>query len=968
MSKVAFKDFVRRFKKLQDLLEPTTPFSKSLYRDLLHRRNVYIVAYRLDSYEECLELLDKALDSYHKDLSVDLLGHCINQRPDSREHDLFLIYNQCTSLDELIYDGKSDRLRLMSIREIIYVFLRVSKMLSFLESSKSHHGNVDEFNLFVDQDFKLKMMLIPGQDSNVVRLYKFGQFIDKKYCPSLLSPEQMKVLEKKNSEALEPNYHRGVKADLFSLGLMCIRLLSPKAFNQGYSLERLEVDFNRLYILIDTLGTFVDSPFAQTIKQCLCYDQSFRPEAQYLVEEIISTHPDLPDSLLKVSKRDFEQDTQFTPSQESMDFGAETPPASHRTNGLFSAPQSTHNLLFSRKPMTRAVHTLHAKPVPDSGLFSSETGDFKLDRLRSDCLNFIENKVFDNLPHRQKRQFTSEHKYSFKILRDAVQIGFVLKSNQDIYFGYLDQALPNDIGILFLANREVYFGEFRAGKISGRGCLLMENGMMMDGDWLDNQLHGNCVVWDTNPDSTNRCLFHHGELVTKEAVEPSSLSGDYQQYCTLEDFYYREFKKCLPIDEIYHDFLLPNASDDQGGQKLPAKYSRKPVGRTHRFKRRYDDFMATNPQALPNEDLHDSRDSEEAVLQFDYNKAEDQEEIYEDTPDRQRKAAQAGSGSKPGALPTHKLHGGSSLDYQLPPYINSNTKEKQFEQQGREKLNTKTHKQIENMLENPNRNFTVDRIFSGLDTVQPRQSEEIFAHMNREDPKHTNSSIMERNYSSPPKFSSNRKPVPVYEESKQAEHLERSGESQLAPRYELEDEEESENNPANTFIDLNKFHGKFSADTRQQAPDQSEIADFNQIELNTPPKNDMKKSYTDSRLLVPVYPTIGSSSGILPSHNSNADSRIEPKKNDVAEHDSSSKSPEPKKHPKSVGYRRLDLVEEKQVLRKPEEDHMGYGWIRFRTGEKFYGFFVDGLPNGLGTFYTFDDVQVSGKWKRGVFV
>lgn len=72
---------------------------------------------------------------------------------------------------------------------------------------------------------------------------------------------------------------------------MALRIVSPIAFYEGYDLLGLRVDLKRLYTLVDTLGVFLNNHFMAIVRDCLSYDQSFRPSANFLVTEMEAFPP-----------------------------------------------------------------------------------------------------------------------------------------------------------------------------------------------------------------------------------------------------------------------------------------------------------------------------------------------------------------------------------------------------------------------------------------------------------------------------------------------------------------------------------------------------------------------------------------------------------------------------------------------------------------------------------------------------
>jgi hypothetical protein len=68
-----------------------------------------------------------------------------------------------------------------------------------------------------------------------------------------------------------------------------------------------------------------------------------------------------------------------------------------------------------------------------------------------------------------------------------------------------------------------------------------------------------------------------------------------------------------------------------------------------------------------------------------------------------------------------------------------------------------------------------------------------------------------------------------------------------------------------------------------------------------------------------------------------------------------------------LNWKNLNKIPKERVNKGPGERAIGYDWVLYKNGEKFYGYFLDGKANGQGTFYFKDGDKCSGRWKMGVF-
>jgi serine/threonine protein kinase len=468
MNKISPQLFQERFKLTSEIMNPVLSEKKAYYRDILHRRNVMVYKHSFEVQDDVKRGLDRLSRTYNPVHCVELIGYVHIQSEKSSKSTLLLIYNHCSTLEEFIYEANGDRVKLLSLREILYIFTSVVKLIIYLEGKDTFHGCIDDANLYVDEGGRVKCLPRLEEETNLMFFLRARQH-SARTLPTLLSPEFMVAAREPSNKTWNWKAKDVNRSDLFSLGLLCVRLISPRAFNEGYSLSNLEIDFNRLYILIDTLGTFVDNSFGGILKQCLSFDPAFRPEPFFLMEEINANHS-YPPNLLEVMNRPYESQNytvEYQTAEKHQKTGSRS--TSEKKDGNLYESKHEEGSVDDRlqevrrggllaqlptKPLTKTIKLLHRKEYDEKDLFTNSDKNMELERLKAECLHFIENKIFDNLPHRNRTEFNNRGtKHVIKTMRDGVQIGFIIYPNNNIYFGYIHECRAEDLGMLFLDNK-----------------------------------------------------------------------------------------------------------------------------------------------------------------------------------------------------------------------------------------------------------------------------------------------------------------------------------------------------------------------------------------------------------------------------------------------------------------------------------------------------------------------------------
>jgi hypothetical protein len=1137
MNKITPQLFQDRFKLTSEITNPLFSEKKAYYRDILHRRNVMVYKHSFEAQDEVKRGLERLSRIYNPVHCVELIGYVHIQAEKTSRSTLLLIYNHCPTLEEFIYDENSDRMKLLSLREILFIFTSVVKMLIFLEAKDSFHGNIDDANLFVDEGGRVKFLPRLEEETNLMFFLRARQQ-GIQSLPTLLSPEFLVAAREPSNKTWNWMAKDVNRSDLFSLGLLCVRLISPRAFNEGYSLHNLEIDFNRLYILIDTLGTFVDNSFGGILKQCLSFDPAFRPEPFFLIEEINANHS-YPSNLLEVMNRPYESQNhppEYQTEGRQQNTGSKSSTGKQNRNQYESkysegfndgpseeAAQTGLLAQLPRKPLTKTIKLLHKKEYDEKDLFTNSDKNLELERLKAECLHFIENKIFDNLPHRTKTEFKNNGtKYVIKTMRDGVQIGFIIYPNNNIYFGYIHESKAEDLGMLFMDNKEVYFGEFRSNKISGHGIFIFSNNTMYEGDWLENKFHGNMRIYDSNDGNTYWCVFDQGKLIAKSNPSPAVQDPiEMLEFKTLPVFYYKGFKRSSLVKEL-HEFYNGITTQQQDEIQKDDKYRRGPLSRAHLYKRKYDDALLDPLNRIEEGDFPKEKSKRDLSKSQSSNKLASSRKSNEASPKKQeskpkattkdlkaslnRAAQDAGLNrkkkksemtktpskspdKKKGTKPVGKKSGGKkgevldeSSDISLERPKMANRKERAFEELGKEGVNTRAHKDMKDLLNNGNKEFTYHHYFDDLSHPPQKPNSSIVANLHSTfQPPPLNSN---KKYFSPPKHIS--KPLPQLDES------------EISPRGELSTlenksrgpfwnglESHDENDASKpSFVDYNKYND-FSSGDKEKRNNGSASKERMKIKPKMSPikaqqvrhpSTDIKKSKTEA-VLPPREPTPESyhlnsndvseiseepvedkpkkktpkdaprriklkknakhTKNILEnlsksrnSDDSPKNAKIEKRENvtpkkvvkqgsaeDVEEspikdaknlfgnrrtkrsekgsekekskpikkrknptfaaikvtergalgHSSGESLEEVKAYKSRLNWKNLHKIPKERVSKGPGERAVGYDWVLYKNGEKFYGYFLDGKANGQGTFYFKDGEKCSGRWKMGVF-
>lgn len=871
MSKISTKDFFKRFRLSREVLDPTVGYRKAYYRDVLFRRNVILFKYSYMSEQECIETVDKAISMQCPGLTVDILGYSVFWNNRDKQFDLFLVYNEATTLEEFVFSKATQKLKLLSVREIIYIFLSVSKFLVFLKSKRSYHGNIDECHLYVDQDHKLKMLLLPDQEPAVVRLSKYKKILPSLNSPALLAPEMLDYLRGASSMDFSITSETALRADMFSLGLMTIRLISPRALKQGYNLESFHLDMGRLYMLVDTLGTFVDSSFAGTIKQCLSPDPHFRPEVIFLVEEIEATHDMLPEDLQAVANRDFLEEASVLSSYSPDDL-QEMPV--DEIDRLANIPADS-TFLLPRKPLLRALKTLHRGESTAPVFMSPSSGG--LDRLRTECLLFLEHKLFDSLPHHRRQEGTEGgRKYQCKIMGEGEQIGFILHPHKDVYFGYLQACRPEDAGMLFLAQGGVYIGQFHQGKIHGEGMLWMPSGMCLQGQWVDNQMDGDIIATDISSGQQMWCVYRNGQMVTQNEMKGGQTA---QIPPSLEELYREGFKLYDPVKEIFNSFM-PGNERSRGNMGSPSRRA----------------------QRMAQQALEESRQlSPEG----------------ENSPSPTRNMA--------GKVRERFLRRKSKQNEHAPKRSKrskDNTRIPEFMLiPERQEIRGKAQVDALNLLEHPNRVFTIPNYYE--DCVHPRDRlrPKVLAKLD--------------SYT----FGRPR----LYSPGRGNGHFE-------------------------TALDSVPERRNRTQDRRTRQPD-SPRAIYQPIETETSHhSHSLSRPATHSEhrdretLTEPVHSDHSESFQI----HSNLESDPSALGESIPAHPAHSKSPKPREDGR-INFKDLSRVPRRMIKTSPGGEYTGQSTLVFTTGDKYMGMLSQGIPHGQGTFYPVRGEKITGRWVRGLY-
>jgi hypothetical protein len=602
MSKIPYEDFKSRF-KLTTSYKSTPSLQKNQYRDILHRQNLISLEYPSVSLEERDKLFGQFCKMHHPEFSLKFLYY--TERPQGLKSDLIFLLHECTSLNEYLFDQKSQKVLTLAMDEIYYLFRRLARILLYYENLGFAHGDITEGSCYVDQDKKIRILLYPDKMNNLEKAaFRLAEGKSLQFTGYLLSPEQLALLrgrEEQEKEVLGAMGRLGqrqkeeqFKSDVFSLGLMCLRIISPKSFYDSYDLESLAVDMKRLYILVDTLGVFVDGHFCRMLKHCLTYDPEYRPSYRWLMDEMKNFEESLDCLKDTPMERDEDEGMSLLEDLYTGDYVANRSQSSYSPSDEIRAFQLKSNVfgnssiseLNNTTIINKNVKKVREKFAPLKMTFSkSFTG---IPQFKKDCLRFLETKIYAKLPARkQMNKSIGELTYKVKILPDNKKVGFIIYPNGDIYFGYLRDLKRNDIGVYFLNNGEVYHGEFRKGTIEGTGVYIFKNGDVFEGEWFKNLLHGSVKMFSKNSGRTYSCYFNNGEMVSK--------NKDYQVIINdigLMEFYMKYVNKTKIVKEMVKEYLVHEQTFDVLKRSAATPLKRKKPKPTDAF-RKYAQFRDT---------------------------------------------------------------------------------------------------------------------------------------------------------------------------------------------------------------------------------------------------------------------------------------------------------------------------------------------------------------------------------------
>lgn len=971
MSRVSWEEFRKRFIHISEVHLEDSLFTKNHYRDALHRRNVTVITYKLHSEDECQKLLHNAQVLANSEYSVVLLGYLMfSDHQISNMYQLSLIYDQCPTLDDFIREQRSKKNEVVTLNNLRHIFYRVICILVELEDLKSYHGNIDESNLFVDEERKIRMMKLPLERINYQTAQLSSSMFQIDECNALLSPEMMGLLiETTGNRSLKaPTHIELIKSDVFSLALMFIKLISPVAFTQGYNLSQRAIEIGRLLMLIDTLGIFVDSTLSSALKACISVDPNFRPDPAILMNELTLNDDEIPGELKPVPIKDAIFSSSYSDNQWDQVLGNKGPGLSLDGSNLqhertYRKSFSTRKKDYRPSPQGSPNRSRISYPRSEQKTDSQELS--RKSRMRSNFLNKIEENFFNlSLPREKIDVKTSTSKVIYKRMADGAYVGFILYDNKDTYFGYLKDNKSHDLGILLFSNGEVYEGEFEKGSVSGRGTLYLNSGLTMEGHWLHNLMHGNFRIYDSTTGEAFLCTFKKHKLIAKSRAHDDG--GDSARQTLSLDQFYRSSVDTRPLIKELIDDHLKNKNSIQGSYQGGIDRSSQRARRI--YSKRLDEF----------EDLPINPPVDKDLETFEPSLQGDSQEI--------------GPSSK-----SKKMINGIDLsmydsqgnDYEHPPYSNSNLKELTYERQLGKKMVSSAHKEAEYMLASGIRDFTYPLFYDDLYKIVPREPITLTADLKPQISQSINQSA--KKLSSPTRhyLSSGIKPdhhsdeeyilnkddrkdmnryeidrndgkIPQFESVSIQRDLFYQDASSLIPPYIKEDFSSKNEKPkldlhTDPIIQTDVLKPKFdNSSNKNKAENRSHNK---QLLLNQPKKT----------LHSPEKISDNKNFGTLKGQNQHKDSKTDEKhpKSKTREHKSSKKA-----HMSPNVRQRLDFdrLDGGVVRSRPPGDHQGYGWIKFNDGAHFYGFFVKGVPSGNGVFTTAKGDKVAGRWRKGLYL
>ena len=436
------------------------------------RRNLISVEYHNIARERVSELKEHFNTLYHPDYCLQFMGWI--EEESGYYYNLKLFFNECVTLSEFLFNKHTGQYSSTNLRPTYYIFYKIAEILDHYANLGEYYGDICEANIFVDQDHKIRMFWYPmmhSRDNQCKAGITLSSEKSLRYTGLLLSPEILSLLRDE-----DPNFSFDMdmkKSDIFSLGLMCIRLLSPETFYRAYDIENLWIDLRRLDYLLETIGVFVNSQISKMLKKCLEFIPELRPHPssllEYMEELSIERMPKCIDEVDILSEEEMGLIIEDTFIGGKINIGEELDD--------YSTEHSLEQLDRVKREGGFEVHYKTPKKCSKiSDILSSNSKNKTLKNLKKKCLRYLEKEVYNRLPVKEKVSSIGNSEFRLKEHPSGYNVGWITSKNGEMYFGFLKNFQKSLKGITFYQNEELQYGDYSAGRATGIGIKYFNNG------------------------------------------------------------------------------------------------------------------------------------------------------------------------------------------------------------------------------------------------------------------------------------------------------------------------------------------------------------------------------------------------------------------------------------------------------------------------------------------------------------
>lgn len=278
MSNISYNEFTNRFEEV--CVENRTPVLRTtIHRDKHKNSLCFVIEYQNLDKEKRDGILREFLAAYNPKYFPELLHFTGKKRGSSRT--LVLVFEYFKKLSHYLAGGEKKALKTLTFKEVIYVFRRVIKVLYYLHQKGICHGDIREHNVFVNKQNELKLLVFPLMNSNIQEARMQVALKDHyKASGVFLPPELLPYLREANIDNIDQEMMKN--NDVFCLALMCIRIINPTIFFNSLKMDEMQVDTERLGTIIDALNPYLNKEFGEILKSCLQLNPSERPRLEVL--------------------------------------------------------------------------------------------------------------------------------------------------------------------------------------------------------------------------------------------------------------------------------------------------------------------------------------------------------------------------------------------------------------------------------------------------------------------------------------------------------------------------------------------------------------------------------------------------------------------------------------------------------------------------------------------------------------